>query len=104
MLEDAQVGRVGLLVFVLLIPVRSNGWARRKARDAALMRESDSRWMSLYVVMVLVGLGERDQAFAALDEAYRERVPFLWQVRFLPEYDALRPDPRYAGLLRRMNL
>jgi hypothetical protein len=39
-----------------------------------------------------------------LDEAYRERAPFLWQVRFLPEYDALRSDPRYAALLRGMNL
>ena len=39
-----------------------------------------------------------------LEEAYRERMPFLWQVRFLPEYDALRSDPRYADLLKRMRL
>jgi tetratricopeptide (TPR) repeat protein len=70
----------------------------------ARMRESESRWKSLYIAMVLAGLGERDQAFSVLDEAYRERVPFLWQVRFLPEYEALRSDPRYADLLRRMNL
>ena len=68
------------------------------------MRASESRWKNLYVAMVLAGLGERDQAFAMLDEAYRERAPFLWQVKFLPEYDALRSDPRYAALLRSMNL
>jgi hypothetical protein len=47
---------------------------------------------------------EQDQTFPALDEACRERVLFLWQVRALPEYDDLRADPPYEALLRRMNL
>jgi hypothetical protein len=39
-----------------------------------------------------------------LNKAHRERVPFLWQVRALPEDNDLRADPRYGGLLRRINL
>ncbi|HEV2861036.1 MAG TPA: winged helix-turn-helix domain-containing protein [Pyrinomonadaceae bacterium] len=83
--------------------------ARAGRRDEALkilarMRENQSRPKTFYVALVWAGLGERDRAFALLDEAYRERYPFLWQIRVLPEFDPLRSDPRYADLLRRMNL
>ena len=37
---------------------------------------------------------EQDQAFPTLNESRRERVPFLWQVRALPEYNDLRTNPR----------
>ena len=83
--------------------------ARAGRRGEALkvvgrMRESQSRWKALYIALALAGLSDKDQAFAMLDEAYRERLPFLWQVRCLPEFDSLRSDPRYAELLRRLNL
>lgn len=68
------------------------------------MRESQSRWKDLYIAVVLAGIGDRDQAFASLEEAYRRRFPFLWHLRCAPEFDSLRSDPRYAELLRRMNL
>lgn len=58
----------------------------------------------MYVAAVLAGLGERDAAFAVLDEEVRERAPFLWEIRSWPEFDPLRSDPRYAELLRVLNL
>lgn len=59
---------------------------------------------TFYLAMVWAGLGETDRAFALLDEAHRERFPFLWQVRVQPEFDPLRDDPRYAELRRRLRL
>jgi tetratricopeptide (TPR) repeat protein len=68
------------------------------------MRKSQSRWKDLYIAFVLAGLGDKDQAFASLNEAYERRFPFLWHLRCVPEFDSLRSDPRYAELLRRINL
>jgi serine/threonine-protein kinase len=49
-------------------------------------------------------LGEKDQAFACLEEAYAERDPGLVLLGILPWWDSLRPDPRFVRLLQRMNL
>ena len=68
------------------------------------IRESPSRRKNLYLAMVFAGLGDKEQAFAVLEESYRARLAFLWEVKSLPEFDPLRSDPRYTDLLRRMNL
>ena len=68
------------------------------------MHKSQSRWKVLYTAFVLARQGDKDQAFHMLDEASRERFPFLWHLRCVPEFDSLRSDPRYVALLRRMNL
>jgi hypothetical protein len=57
---------------------------------------------------IYAGLGEKDKAFVWLEKAYEERssttggrfVP----IKMDPIYDPLRSDPRFADLLRRMNL
>jgi len=73
---------------VLRLQVNSPN-ARRNPVDRA-------RWHTL--------LGDFDAAFADLDEAARERHPWLaFGVRY-PELAALRADPRYAALLKRMGL
>ncbi len=54
--------------------------------------------------LVRIGLGERDQAFAGLEECYRERFGVLIYLTADPIYDDLRPDPRFADLARRLNL
>jgi hypothetical protein len=51
-----------------------------------------------------VGLGDQARAFAWLDKAYEQRSPFLFKIRVMPQFDALRSDPRYTALLQRMNL
>ena len=53
-------------------------------------------------VMVYVGLGERDKAFEWLEKAYEEH--FVLEIKVDPQFDPLRSDPRFADLLRRMNL
>jgi eukaryotic-like serine/threonine-protein kinase len=57
-----------------------------------------------YIAGIYVALGDKDQAFAWLEKAYTARDS---QIEFLgvePFYDPLRSDPRYADLMRRINL
>jgi hypothetical protein len=49
-------------------------------------------------------LGERDEAFAELERAYAERVGQLNFLRVTPYLDALRDDPRYDELVRRIGI
>jgi TolB-like protein/Tfp pilus assembly protein PilF/predicted Ser/Thr protein kinase len=48
-------------------------------------------------------LGEKDAAFAALDKAFARRSGVV-DIYVDPRLDNIRSDPRFAGLLRRMNL
>ncbi|MGO9649098.1 MAG: protein kinase domain-containing protein [Terriglobales bacterium] len=63
-------------------------------------------WVAPYnVAVIYVGLGEKDQAFALLEQAYKDRSYYL------PTYlttdsrlDSLRSDPRFVDLRRRVGL
>ncbi|MGC2771444.1 MAG: protein kinase [Candidatus Sulfotelmatobacter sp.] len=59
---------------------------------------------SLYVALIYIGLGEKDQAFAWLDKAYAERCDFLVYLPTDPMADPLRSDPRFLALLGRLGL
>jgi tetratricopeptide (TPR) repeat protein len=52
---------------------------------------------------VYAGLGNRDKSIELLNEAFRKRSISL-EMRFLPEFDPLRGDPRFDQLLRRVGL
>jgi len=54
--------------------------------------------------VVDAGLGEKDQAFAWLEKAYGERTSRLGYLKVEPLWDPLRPDPRFADLVRRIGL
>ncbi len=53
-------------------------------------------------VAVYAALGEKEKAFEWLEKAYDER--YLIHIKTDPAYDSLRSDPRFADVLRRMNL
>jgi tetratricopeptide (TPR) repeat protein len=53
--------------------------------------------------IIYAGLGEKDKAFEWLRKAYEEEH-FIIAIKVHPAYDPLRSDPRFADLLRRMNL
>jgi tetratricopeptide (TPR) repeat protein len=54
---------------------------------------------------IYAGLGEKDKAFEWLEKAYQDRSIVSGPGNLIqPLYDPLRSDPRFAGLLRRMNL
>ncbi len=57
-------------------------------------------------VGVYVGLGEKEKAFEWLGKAYEDRSigSTFAMIKMDPIFDPLRSDPRFADLLRRMNL
>ena len=57
------------------------------------------------ITLVYVGLGEKDLSFAWLEKAFERRSSFaLMTLNVEPRLDALRPDPRFADLVRRLGL
>ena len=52
--------------------------------------------------IIYEGLGQKDKAFEWLEKAYEERS--IYAIKADLAFDPLRSDPRFADLLRRMNL
>jgi TolB-like protein/Tfp pilus assembly protein PilF len=80
---------------------------RDAARDvlAELKNRSRQEYVPSYDLAIIhVGLGETDQAFERLEEAYEERSYWLSYLGVDPILDGLRRDPRFADLLRRVGL
>ena len=50
------------------------------------------------------GLGDSDQAFAWLEQAYEKHAVDLFTLKVEPMFDCLRSDPRFTNLLRRIGL
>jgi tetratricopeptide (TPR) repeat protein len=53
---------------------------------------------------VFAGLGEREQAFEWMEEAFQRREAWLAALPLEPGFDALRSDPRFGELMRRIGL
>ena len=67
-------------------------------------KSSERRHVSPYTFAnIYTQLGEKDQAFQWLEEAYEEHDLGL-NMNVNPDWDPLRDDPRFQDLLRRMNL
>lgn len=78
------------------------GEARRSLRQ--LEELAKERYVSSYdVAVVLTGLGEKDQAFVRLGEAYEQRDGWMaFWLKVDPRLDPLRSDARFRDLLRRV--
>jgi serine/threonine protein kinase/Flp pilus assembly protein TadD len=63
-------------------------------------------WVAPYnVAVIYAGLGEKDQAFALLDRAYKDRSYYMATYLATDErLDSLRTDPRFADLKKRVGL
>lgn len=55
-------------------------------------------------VVAYSGLGDRERAFAALEQAYEERSNLIRSLKVLPVLDPLRDDPRFTAMVRRVGL
>jgi tetratricopeptide (TPR) repeat protein len=58
----------------------------------------------LGIAWIYIALGDKDQAFAWLNKACDEHNGGLPYLKTEPVYDSLRSDPRFANVLRRVNL
>ncbi len=72
---------------------------------AELRQHAPRRYVpAVYESMVLSGMGDMDGAFQRLNDAYEQRSGVLIFLRVEPRWDRIRADPRYALLLRKMEL
>jgi TolB-like protein/Tfp pilus assembly protein PilF len=93
---------VGLLV-------HAYAQAGRRADALRLLEELKRRKQTGYVpaaafVKAYLGLGEYDQAFFWLEEAYKEQSNLLQFLKVHPIFDPVRDDPRFKDLVRRVGL
>ena len=80
---------------------------QREARQmlTQLLRLSQKQYVSSYFIAIIyLGLGDIDQTFAWLEQAYEERSGFLAFIGVEPMLDDLRGDARFEDLLRRVGL
>jgi tetratricopeptide (TPR) repeat protein len=54
--------------------------------------------------VIHLGLGEIDETFLWMEQAIEDRDPIMIPIKSYPFLDPLRADPRFTGLLRKMNL
>jgi len=77
--------------------------ARRILNDLLVLART--RYVSPGVMASLyIELGERDNAFRWLEEAYRERSNYMAYLLVDDVHDSITSDPRYKDLLRRVGL
>ena len=54
------------------------------------------------IAAIYFGLGENEEGFKWLEEAYDERAYALAYIKVFPVYDVVRSDPRFQALLKRV--
>jgi TolB-like protein/Tfp pilus assembly protein PilF len=68
-----------------------------------LKRRAEEEYVSPYrLALIYTGLGRKEEAFAALEQAYLDRSGLLVWLNVEPAFDPLRDDPRFDDLLRRV--
>jgi Flp pilus assembly protein TadD len=55
-----------------------------------------------FLSLIWVGLGEKERAFQCLETAFQDREPCMVSLGVDPMFDPLRPDARFAELVRRI--
>jgi tetratricopeptide (TPR) repeat protein len=84
--------------------------ASGRAREATeivskLQTSSDGGYLPTYFIAIVdSGLGRKDEAFAWLNRAYRNRSSELPELKTEPMFLNLREDPRFQDLLLRIGL
>lgn len=56
------------------------------------------------IALIYVGLGQKDEAFQWLENAFTDHSGAMIYLKVEPMLDSLRSDPRFADLLKRMHL
>jgi pentatricopeptide repeat protein len=89
--------------------IRAYAHAGRRGDALRVLAELQKRRSVDYVpagafVNAYLGLGETDQAFAWLEQAYKEQSNILQYLKVHPYFDPIRADPRFADLVRRVGL
>ena len=71
----------------------------------ALEKRSKEEYIrSTTLTLMYYALGDIDKSFESLEKAMEERDPLMPFMKVLPEFDIVRPDPRFKAFLKKMNL
>jgi TolB-like protein/tetratricopeptide (TPR) repeat protein/class 3 adenylate cyclase len=94
-------------------PISTIGCAWALAGDVAKARAvlkelkslADQRYVPPTNVAILCyAVGEKDETFTWLEKAYEDRDMRLCRMKVEPKWDALRSDPRFVAMLKRIGL
>ena len=101
-LSNRSPGALGILI-------RAYAHADRRSDALRLLVELKRRRNTGYapagaLVNAYLGLGDNEEAFAWLEQAYKEQSNMLQFVKVHPYFDPIRKDPRLADLVRRVGL
>ncbi|MGP0071309.1 MAG: tetratricopeptide repeat protein [Bryobacteraceae bacterium] len=89
--------------------IRAYAHAGRRKDALRVLAELQKRKEAGYVpsgafVNAYLGLGDNNQAFVWLEQAYKEQSNILQFLKVHPYFDPIRADPRFADLIRRVGL
>jgi TolB-like protein/Tfp pilus assembly protein PilF len=101
-MSNRSPGALGILI-------RAYAHAGRRNDALRLLAELKQRRNAGYapagaLVNAYLGLGENEEAFVWLEQAYKEQSNMLQFVKVHPYFDPIRKDPRFADLVRRVGL
>jgi len=101
-ISDRSPGVIGVLI-------RAYAHAGRRADALRLLAELKQRQKSGYIpaaafVNAYLGLDENEEAFAALEQGYKEHSNILQFLKVHPHFDPIRNDPRFRDLVHRVGL
>lgn len=89
--------------------IRAYAHAGRRSDAIRLLADLKQRRKADYIpagafVNAYLGLGDNEQAFHWLEQAYKEQSNILQFMKTHPYFDPIRGDPRFADLARRVGL
>ena len=76
----------------------------RTILDQLKERSQQTYVQPMWIAVILLGLGEKDQAFDWMQKAYDDRSAWLVYLKVDPLFDPLRGDVRLTDLLQRVGL
>src|ERR1017187_2447555 len=76
----------------------------RKILDQLKDRSQQTYVQPMWIAVIHLGLGEKDQAFDWMQKAYEDRSAWLVYLKVDPLFDPVRGDARFADLSRRVGL
>jgi serine/threonine protein kinase/tetratricopeptide (TPR) repeat protein len=76
----------------------------RKILAELTMRSQQTYVQPMWLAVIHLALGEKDQAFDGMQKAYEDRSAWLVYLKVDPFFDAVRSDPRFVALLQRVSL
>jgi tetratricopeptide (TPR) repeat protein len=101
--EAVRLGDQSTSIQVYLGAAYAGAGERAKAQAILTRLQNTKEYVSQGELAALyTALGDKDAAFASLENAYQDHDLQLQFLKVDPSFDALRDDPRFADLLRRV--